>query len=333
MFERLQREGWPVVEEWIKDKQEETLNLEFKKKRDPQHPKLDDDDKKNIAKPLSAFANTGGGLLIFGIDAVRQTNADPERAQAIVRIKNVARFLQVVEAHQKDLVDPPVVGLEPIVVTDPATPADGILAIYIPQSIGGPHRAVKATTEVNERYYGRSSTSSHVLPHPHLAALFGRTAQPQLGLHFKTWPEGERSSRVIRFTLDLINSGRGVARQPAIRFYEAQPNRLTFWLDSVRSAGVAPGWSPPLTPDDYGATGAGDFVLRSEWDVTVFPGDSVPVLNTPGKLSFLQQDDSGVVLPVNVTLYAIDAQPVDGKGALTFYPFRGEYPRPHPWPR
>lgn len=74
-------------------------------------------------------------------------------------------------------------------------------------------------------------------------------------------------------------------------------------------------------------------MLRSEWDVTVFPGDSVPVLNTPGKLGFLQQDEGGVVLPVNVTLYAIDAQPVDGKGALTFYPFRGEYPRPHPWPR
>jgi hypothetical protein len=192
---------------------------------------------------------------------------------------------------------------------------------------------VKATKEVNDRYYRRSSTSSHVLPHPHLAALFGRTAQPQLGLRFKTSPEGERSARMIRFTLDLINSGRGVARQPAIRFYEDQQNRPTFWLDSIRSAGVARGWSPPLVPDDYGTTGVGDFVLRSESDVTIFPGDSVPVLSTPGKLSFRQQDGDGLILPVIVTLYAIDAQPVDDKGALTFHPFRGEWPRVHTWPR
>lgn len=58
-----------MLNQYIKNNQEENLYLEFKEGSNVKltHP----DDKKNFAKALSGFANSSGGLIVWGIKATK----------------------------------------------------------------------------------------------------------------------------------------------------------------------------------------------------------------------------------------------------------------------
>src|ERR1044072_6944125 len=45
----------------------ERLPFDYKTKTDTRTPALDDSDKRNLAKAISGFANSGGGVLLWGI--------------------------------------------------------------------------------------------------------------------------------------------------------------------------------------------------------------------------------------------------------------------------
>ena len=45
----------------------EGFHFDYKCKQDHQNPQLDESDKRNLAKALSGFANSGGGVLLWGI--------------------------------------------------------------------------------------------------------------------------------------------------------------------------------------------------------------------------------------------------------------------------
>ena len=89
LFERLRAEKWKAVEELVKDQAPESLSLEFKCKAfsvppaPPAQPgRLGDDDKKNLAKSISAFANTEGGCLIMGISTKDGKGTEADRAKS-----------------------------------------------------------------------------------------------------------------------------------------------------------------------------------------------------------------------------------------------------------
>lgn len=50
----------------IENRVEEGLYVDFKQKSDRQEPGLNNDDRANLAKAISGFANTDGGLIVLG---------------------------------------------------------------------------------------------------------------------------------------------------------------------------------------------------------------------------------------------------------------------------
>jgi hypothetical protein len=58
--------GW--IRKTVERKAEEGLYLDFKQKSDRWGPALNDD-KANLAKAISGFANTDGGLIVWGVKA------------------------------------------------------------------------------------------------------------------------------------------------------------------------------------------------------------------------------------------------------------------------
>lgn len=317
LFERFKTERWSVVSEIVNDGVPESLHLEFKTKARVGVPgKLHDDDKKNLAKTISAFANTEGGCIIFGIST--PTGGDePYRATGIDPIAELGAFKTAVEAILKDVVNPSVLGVQLEPVEEVSGSDRGVLAIYVPQSLGLPHRANMGPAGVHGHYFQRSSSRSDIMPHAMLSALFGRPPEPRLQLKWTFWhgSAGQDAS----FVLDLINSGRGAARQPAIRFQELEPRRDVWddvpwgsWTERIYSAELAPGWT--LRPSRFEAL-RGTFMLQTGPEAVVYPGDSLAVLLNNAWLPGVKR--LPFVVRAKGALFALDAQPAPFEEAIS----------------
>ena len=64
-YEELLAEGEAAIRQLIVDHQQENIGLDFKMKADSTHGRLTKEDKAVLAKALSAFSNSAGGLIIY----------------------------------------------------------------------------------------------------------------------------------------------------------------------------------------------------------------------------------------------------------------------------
>jgi hypothetical protein len=71
LFDRLKRDRYAVIQELIDARVQESVQLEFKRKEDLTTGILSKNDRRSLGPALSAFANSAGGLLIWGIQAAR----------------------------------------------------------------------------------------------------------------------------------------------------------------------------------------------------------------------------------------------------------------------
>ena len=60
-----------AIRQFRTDGREEDIHLEFKTVNDPE---MNRDDRKNLAKCISGFANSDGGMVVWGVEAKK--NAD-----------------------------------------------------------------------------------------------------------------------------------------------------------------------------------------------------------------------------------------------------------------
>jgi hypothetical protein len=314
LFDRLRKEGWKVVKELISDHSPETLYLEFKcKAHDGQPGKLHDDDRKNLAKAISAFANTEGGCLVFGIRTERGKGDAPDYAKDAQPINALGAFKGCVEAILRDVVNPAPAGIELEAVEDRPESDQGVLAIYVPQSICRPHRANMGPGDVREHYYQRSGSRSDIMPHSMLAALLGRVPSPALYLRIWIWSEEQPSTRSkLRFSLELWNEGRGTARQPAIRLFEVVEKCREFWGQAISSMQLKQGWTVTKSPPNTAVKEEGTILLASSPETVVYPGDRL-LLNEGDTATFPGIWPSETSFPVQIkgAIYAVDAPPVE----------------------
>lgn len=129
----------------------EGLNLEFKQKEDPRTPTLGRVDKKNIAQAVSSFANSDGGILIFGIRSVRYSGLDV--AQELVPIAEVDHFLAQFQVVCSLNVSPDLVGLTAWSIYSGDGEASGFVVCEIERSNRRPHMS---TAPGVHSYYRRS---------------------------------------------------------------------------------------------------------------------------------------------------------------------------------
>ena len=315
LFERVKVEGWATVGRWVADKEPETHHLEFKRKTDPATATLDPGDCEEIAKSLSAFANTGGGVLVLGVDAGAGQNRGGgfDRVRRAAPIADVEAFGGALERRLRTFTDPPIAALAVHAVTQP-TDKSGIVLIDVPASGGGPHRATNATTAVNDRYYMRTAAGAQTMPHPLLADRFGRIALPRLRMHVRQGPVAP-----FGFVFSFTNEGRGAARRPAAILREVR----------LEAGGGELRW--PSSPAQDASTG---FVLRAlpygeahleGWfvepytDTVVYPGAPRGFFALSTSL-YLKPENfrTPIRLDYRAELYALDVRPVVGRGWFVY---------------
>lgn len=210
LFDEAKKDKWQALTRWIDSRLEESVYLDFKRAVSTSAD-LQQEDVKNLSKSLSGFANTGGGILVFGMATGPSKKGEPSYAKEFAPVPNVSAFHEAIKKRVRQCTIPPIAGIDTHVVLSPDDESTGVLLVLVPPSDGGPHRAVGTHhKDVNDRYYIRTADETSVMPHDLLADRFSRRAPTKLQLEISNSDGGELS-------IAIRNLGRGTARSPLLR--------------------------------------------------------------------------------------------------------------------
>jgi len=224
------------LEQFVTEQQEENLHLDFKTLAGPKL--ILRDDKQNFAKALSGFANSDGGIVVWGVDA--RKNADGvDCALSLKPIAGVASLVSRLNGLTSDMVNPSVDGILHRVIHQD-TDGNGFAATLVPCSDAGPHMAKGGL----DRYYKRSGDSFLKMEHFDVADMFGRRPRPRLALSYSINSGGTkrvdgRAIPMIRIVLKIENSGRGLARAPYLAVKSERPLQVSqYGVDGMGRDGL-----------------------------------------------------------------------------------------------
>lgn len=203
IFDQLSIE---VINQMIADGQEEHLRLDFKRINNSNLNGADY--KKNIAKSISGFANSSGGIVIWGVDA-KKNELEVACAFGAVHLTQLAQFISRLNEITSIAASPMVEGIESRAFDIGNN--TGFAATLIPESDAGPHMAKLG----EDRYYKRNGQSFYKLEHFDLEDMFGRRQKPNLSVNFlqKTENLGDKT---LRLEINLVNDGKAIARHSGI---------------------------------------------------------------------------------------------------------------------
>jgi len=168
---------WEWDEEYllglVDAKTTESIELEFKESASLQNT---DRKKEEISKDVSAFANSAGGVLIYGMKEDRQTHvatgldmgSDPsaitkEWLEQVIN-SNIHRRIDGIRIHQVELIK--------------TSPGKVAYIVYVPQSTRAAHQAA------NNKYYKRYNFQSVPMEEYEVRDLYGRGETPDLRIQF-----------------------------------------------------------------------------------------------------------------------------------------------------
>jgi Putative DNA-binding domain len=239
-----------VVEDFVDTRQEESLHLDFKLLKDAAFSS--GDDKRNLAKALSGFANSSGGVIVWGVDA--RKNADGvDCATATVPIVGLAHALTRLNSLTGDSAEPTVGG---VLHRSLATADDvGYLATLVPESDRGPHMAKLG----EDRYYKRSGDSFYKMEHFDIADMFGRRRRPAVQLAVEIQGIGAG----VQVDVGLHNAGRIAAKNVYLALACSSPfSRSQYGLNGNGKEGM-PYIGLPNSRFPWTYEGGSDWVLHA----------------------------------------------------------------------
>ena len=225
LFERLRDGGCLALEQLLADREPESLFLDFK--RSPQDGALKTlapEDNKNLSKALSGFANSSGGVVVWGVDCRRDSATGNQVAEKRPQL-DAGGFhtkLQAALARTTIRAHP---GVQVLFFDELGRSPAGYVVVYVPQSLIGPIRAL-----VSNHYHVRTGSDFSLVAHDVLAGMFGRVPQPNADLNLIAHPArlGSNSGHLtIAFGFVAVNLGAVVGERPYLSaFFGDFPPKL-----------------------------------------------------------------------------------------------------------
>ncbi len=225
LWERLIEKGEEAIDELIRDRQPEELFLDFKRTATRESNRsLHGDDRANLAKAISGFANSEGGVIVWGVDC-RNEPETGDLPGAKFPIDNPKRFVSWLQGAVSGCTLPPHPGVKHEAILSGGADR-GFAATYVPKSNLAPHQAVQPQPSY---YYIRAGSNFIPTPHGVLAGLFGRRPQPIIGHNFFVEPAELAVGEIVQisFTLNLFNQGPGLARGVYLNIFLRSPGGAT----------------------------------------------------------------------------------------------------------
>ena len=208
LFEKIKNEGKSAIEEFILTRKTEELFLDFKRSADDgSGQRLNQNDWKNLAKAISGFGNSEGGVVIWGVDCSKDFDGS-DVARAEYPITNVKRFVSWLEGAISGCTIPPHTGVQNQFL-EIDNKGNGFVVTYIPKSEHAPHQEISS-----RRYFIRSGSDFIPTPHDVLAGMFGKRPQPKVRKNFHMFPlqsNKQEKSIIVPIGFHFFNDGPGVA--------------------------------------------------------------------------------------------------------------------------
>ncbi len=225
LFRRLSDGGEGVIDALIVDRESEELFLDFKRSADNGSGNhLHDRDRANLAKAISGFGNSEGGIIVWGVDVTRQQNAG-DVAGSKVPIYSPRRFLSWLEGAVSGCTVPPHPNVQQIAIVRGGSDV-GFVVTYIAKSYFAPHQCLRPP-----QFLIRAGSSFVPAPYGVLAGLFGRHPQPEAIHMWVVAPATYQQHRADKpfaaeFTLGflLANQGPAIARDLYVNVTIAPPS-------------------------------------------------------------------------------------------------------------
>jgi len=177
IFQKLVYFGEDAIDDFIINMQTEELFLDFKQAISvgKNGATLHKDDRKNLAKCISGFGNSEGGVVVWGVECSRDVEIG-DVAKAKVKVKNVYRFLSWLENAISGCTIPSHNKVRNHIISVDKN-GDGFIATYIPKSDQAP-----LMSTVGNNIYIRSGSNNVPAPYSVIAGMFGRRPQPNVEL-------------------------------------------------------------------------------------------------------------------------------------------------------
>lgn len=193
------------IKQLVAERAQENIYLELKTKKDRRRPDLEESDAWQFSRALSGFANSDGGVLVWGIETDKE-----ERASKLKPISSVVDFEARLKKSLLNAVQPFVDGVQIVAILEEGAGGDGYVKVLVPRSEKTPHRALRADRE----YFRRSTEGFYRLEHFDLEDAFGRRPHPALTFIATLAPRPAGDDPFEDVHLGLLNEGRGIAKYP-----------------------------------------------------------------------------------------------------------------------
>jgi hypothetical protein len=246
------------LRDFISTSREEDLQLEFKTINTADIS--NSDDKRNLARAISGFANSSGGLIVWGIDA-RRNQSGIDVASSAKEISPLSHFVNRLNEFTGFAVSPLV---DKVVHRSIPSHADSGFAVsLVPESDSGPHMAKFH----EDRYFKRSGDRFYRMEHFDLEDMFGRRRKPSLQIHKRlvaghSVKSSEGRTLTVQLLLSLENSGRGTAKAPFFAVVIKSKHQISqYGIDGNGNFGL-PRIVQSTDTHEFSYGGAADFVIH-----------------------------------------------------------------------
>lgn len=164
--------AWRHLRALIDGGETEGLHLECKS---PSSPSLNRDMKVKLARALSGFSNTAGGVVLWGVATTPHSHSKLDVISHLEPVGNCSGFEKQVRAAIPTLTSPSVLKYETKLIKRRKTDTQGVIAAYIPFASGDP-----LLSNIDNVFYFRSSDEFIPAPYELIKRLFSATDVPEV---------------------------------------------------------------------------------------------------------------------------------------------------------
>ena len=288
---------YSTLENFVEEGVQESLSLEFKiiVPADIQRSNNKLKNTKPIfAECLSGFANSSGGIVIWGIVAKEIEGVDC--ARELKPVESVHLVCSRFQSLTSEATSPVLEGVEHRLILRNQDDTSGFIATYIPESQKPPHMAKLGVN----KYYKRSEDSFRMMEHFDLEDMFGRRPKPRLELGYMLYKGiggggGSNRYRNLHIHLVISNGGLGSAIAP---YLSLQVSGAAIKTGSSENSSVA----LSFIPSDHNSV---EKRFGADMQLVIHPRVSLEAVRLFLKVEYSRPPDQDVIVSYMLGAYGM----------------------------